>query len=95
MEAAAAAASTALDLEASPVQGQLASAVLDLQGNLVRGSLPTAPILFEMLAEAGSLLTTKSSFRRLTVSFSDTRYVVSRDEHHVYMVQTKAGAGGL
>jgi hypothetical protein len=79
------------DLEASPVQGQLASAVLDLNGNLVRGQLSPhdASLLFQMLAEVGSLGV--ENFRRLTVTFSSARYVVSRDENHVYMVQTRAG----
>ena len=81
----------AIDLEASPVQGQTASAVLDLEGNIVRGGeeqLPDdAPILFQMLVEVGSLHL--KTFRRLTVSLHDRRYVVSRDERHVYIVQTK------
>ncbi|CAB9496470.1 expressed unknown protein [Seminavis robusta] len=86
----------AVDLEASPVQGQLASAVLDLQGNMVRGQLspPDADTLFRMLVEAGSLETTMEGaggFRRLTVTFSSIRYVVARDEEHVYIVQTRAG----
>jgi hypothetical protein len=80
-----------LDLEASPVQGQLASAVLDLRGNIVRGQLAPADTstLFQMLVEAGSL--SLEGFRRLTVTFPSVRYVVSRDETHVYIVQTRAG----
>ena len=87
-------AAPALDLEASPVQGQMASAVLDLQGNLVGGALPDAPILFQMLVEAGSLLhlQQQNSFRRLTVAFPAVRYVVSRDENHIYIVQTRRAA---
>jgi len=81
-----------LDLEASPLHGQMASAVLDLQGNLVRGgALPDAAMLFEMLSEVGTL--PLSSFRRMTVSFPSMRYIVSRDESHVYIVQTKAAGG--
>ena len=81
----------AVDLEASPVQGQLASAVLDLQGNIVRGQLAPrdASTLFQMLVEAGSLQL--DGFRRLTVTFPSVRYVVARDEAHVYIVQTRAG----
>ena len=81
----------AVDLESSPVQGQLASAVLDLQGNIVRGQLAPqdASTLFQMLAEAGSL--DLDGFRRLTVTFPSVRYVVARDEAHVYIVQTRAG----
>ena len=88
-----AAAAPVLDLEASPLQGQTASAVLDLQGNVVRGgdALPDAVLLFEMLSEVGTLSLT--SFRRMTVSFPTRRYIVSRDETHVYVVQTKVACG--
>lgn len=75
-----------LDLDDSTVQGQIASAVMDLKGNMVRGKMQDAPLLFEMLVEAGALSLT--SFRRLTVCFPETRYVVSRDPTHVYIVQT-------
>jgi hypothetical protein len=80
-----------LDLDASPVQGQLASAVLDLKGQVVRGQLDPqdASTLFQMLVEAASLK--ESSFRRLTVTFPNTKYIVARDESHVYIVQTRAG----
>lgn len=80
-----------LDLDASPVQGQLASAVLDLQGNIVRGQLapPEASTLYQMLLEAGNL--PLEAFRRLTVTFPSVRYVVTRDETHVYIVQTRSG----
>lgn len=85
----------ALDLEASPLQGQMASAVLDLEGNLVVGGgseLPDAALLFEMLSEVGTL-PSLTSFQRMTVSFPNTvRYIVSRDERHVYIVQTRAGS---
>jgi hypothetical protein len=82
----------AVDLEASPVQGQLASAVLDLQGNLIRGQLPAqdADTLFQMLVEAGALRNMEGGFRRLTVTCSTIRYVVARDEAHVYIVQARA-----
>ena len=81
----------ALDLEASPVQGQLASAVLDLQGNIVRGQLPPeeASTLYQMLVETANLELT--GFRRLTVTYPSIRYVVARDESHIYIVQTRAG----
>ena len=82
----------AVDLESSPVQGQLASAVLDLEGNMIGGQLPAhdASTLFSMLSEAGSFLDL-DGFRRLTVTFPSVRYVVARDETHVYIVQTKTG----
>ena len=84
-------AAPSLDLDASPVQGQLASAVLDLRGNILRGQLAPsdANLLFQMLVEAGNLQLER--FRRLTVTFSSVRYIVSRDETHVFIVQTRAG----
>jgi len=84
------AAAPALDLESSPVQGQLASAVLDLQGHIVRGQLSPhdASILFQMLVETGNLQG-MDGFRRITVTYSSVRYVVARDDSHVYVVQTR------
>ena len=82
---------SALDLEVSPVQGQIASAVLDLKGNRIKGQLSSGDttLLFQILVEAGSLNLEK--FRRLTITYSSVRYVVSRDESHVYIIQTRAG----
>ena len=79
-----------LDLDSSPIQGQQACAVMDLKGQLVRGQMNAedASILFRMLVEVGSL--GEPSFRRLTVSFPGTRYIVARDETHVYVAQTRA-----
>jgi len=81
-----------MDLEATPVQGQLASAVLDLNGNLVRGQLSPhdASLLFQMLVETANLKEIEG-FRRMTVTFSSIRYIVARDDSHVYIVQTRAG----
>jgi len=94
-----------LDLEASPVPGQVASAVLDLssRGEVVRGSLPNpndARTLYQMLVEVGNLTNLDGGgggFKRMTVTLpgssssqSSTRYVVSLDETHVYIVQTRA-----
>lgn len=81
----------ALDLENSPVPGQLGTAVLDLQGNLVHGgreavSEKDAGILFEMFSQSSKV---SSDVQRLCVSFSGHRYVVTRDETHVYIVQTR------
>mmetsp|Transcript_18201 Transcript_18201/g.34536 ORF Transcript_18201/g.34536 Transcript_18201/m.34536 type:complete len:155 (-) Transcript_18201:421-885(-) len=79
----------AYDLESSPVPGQLATAVLDLQGTLIRGQkLPEedASILFEMFSQSSQI---SSEVQRLCVSFSGYRYVVTRDETHVYIVQTR------
>jgi hypothetical protein len=79
-----------LDLDANPIQGQQACAVMDLKGQLIRGSMnqEDASILFQMLVEVGSL--GEPSFRRLTVSFAHTRYIVARDETHVYIAQTRS-----
>jgi hypothetical protein len=90
---------SALDLEASPVQGQIASAVLDCNGTFLRGQLAPvdASLLFQMLVDAGSVLQQQNStathgeFRRLTVTCRTVRYVVARDDNHVYIVQTRAG----
>lgn len=81
----------AMDLEASPIQGQISSAVLDLAGETVKGKLADGDtaLLFQILVEAGSM--NLNTFRRLTVTLSATKYVVSRDENHVYIVQTTAG----
>jgi hypothetical protein len=82
----------AVDLDASPIQGQVSFAVLDCSGQVVRGQLSPhdASILFQMLVETANLKDTEK-FRRLTVSFSSVRYVVARDDTHVYIVLTRAG----
>jgi hypothetical protein len=84
-----------LDLEASPVAGQIGSAVLDLQGNVLgdpRSVLDPSALqhLYQMLLEVGSLQL--SSFRRMTVASSSNtapdsiQYIVSRDETCIYVV---------
>jgi hypothetical protein len=80
-----------LDLETSPVPGQTAYAVLDLYGSMETGQMDAedTAILNQILVEAGTLNLEK--FRRVTVTFPSTRYVVSRDENHVYIVQTRRG----
>ena len=81
----------AVDLEVSPVQGQLGSVILDFNGQMVRSSGLISPsqasVLFKMLLEVGMLQ--EEGFRRLTVSFPSTRYSVARDEAYVYIVQTQ------
>jgi hypothetical protein len=79
----------AVDLELSPIQGQLASAIVNLQGQVVRGTLPheDARLLYQMLAETSAL---QKPVRRLTVAYPSVKYIVARDEHHVYIVQTRA-----
>lgn len=78
-----------INLETSPVPGQSHCALLDLQGNCVHGDLSKhdASILYQMLVEVGSLNLQK--FRRMTVSFSTGRYVLSRDENYVYVVKVR------
>jgi hypothetical protein len=94
----------ALDLDATPVTGQLASAVLDAAtGAMVRGggssnsnnnnklsiSEHNASILYQMLLETGQLKKELPIVRRLTVTYSHSRYIVTRDENHVYIVQVR------
>ena len=79
-----------LDLDLSPIQGQLASAVVNLNGDVIRGNLPPddARLLFQMLTETSAL---DKPVRRLTVTYPSVKYIVARDETHVYIVQTRAG----
>jgi hypothetical protein len=103
----------ALDLEATPVTGQLACAVLDAAtGAMVRGdddsgtssrsssssrnskqttiSEHNASILYQMLLETGQLKKELPIVKRMTVTYnSHSRYIVTRDEHHVYIVQVR------
>mmetsp|Transcript_18424 Transcript_18424/g.51414 ORF Transcript_18424/g.51414 Transcript_18424/m.51414 type:complete len:125 (+) Transcript_18424:201-575(+) len=91
----------ALDPETSPIPGQQAWAILDLHGRLVRSSsaaaiaasgsalVRDAPTLYAMLVEATPLVPSGSGLRRMTVNLATVRYVIARDQHHVYLVQTK------
>lgn len=81
-----------LDLEATPVQGQLACSVLDLDGNIVGGQMNQhdSSLLFQMLVESTNL-EERVRFRRVTVTFTNTRYVVSMDESHIYIIHTSLG----
>jgi|Transcript_18810 hypothetical protein len=82
----------AVDLVASPVQGQLGSTIMDLNGQIVQQSGLLAPaqasLLYKMLLEVG-ILKEEGAFRRMTVSFQSTRYSVTRDINYVYIVQTQ------
>ena len=84
-----------LDLDVSPIQGQTAFAVLDLQGRVVKtsGDFPEQDVrlLFQMLLESTNLVveTQDGGFRRLTVSLASSRYLVSLDESHIYLVHTR------
>jgi len=140
----------ALDLEGSPVPGQMGSVVLDaLTGEIVASSSTNvsggsrrsgdgsaaassgdnkngggggggigahdASILYQMLVEAGTIRnpviggataapdtgtgtgnsscngnTREDVFRRMTVTVSSTRYVMTTDGKHVYVVATRA-----
>lgn len=80
----------AFDLDSAPVPGQLATAVLDLQGTFIRGqhlAEDDAGILFEMFSQSSQI---SPDVQRLCVSFTGHRYIVTRDETHVYIVQTRA-----
>lgn len=75
-----------VDLETNPIPHQAKFSVLNLQGVVLKGDFPEkdALILFQMLADVGALSLQK--FRRLSVSFGSSRYVVTRDSHHIYAV---------
>ena len=64
-----------LNLEASPVQGQLGSAVLDLNGRLIQcgGQLSdhNAIILYKMLLEAGADPTIKNDLGLTAIDFAE------------------------
>lgn len=92
-----------LDLDTSPIPGQIGWAVLDTKGVLLQKSNELVEkdiqLLFQMLQES-AVVSTKSSaeastvdaFKRLTVTFpGGTRFLVTRDEGHVYVVQTRVG----
>lgn len=96
----------AFDPETSPISGQQAWAILDLHGNMVRsssaggGEVPPivrdAPTLYNMLVESTPLVTSNSDttttngLKRMTINFSSVRYILARDENHIYLVQTKS-----
>jgi hypothetical protein len=84
--------SPAVDLDSSPIQGQLASVVMDLDGNLVRGQLSSrdASLLYQMLLETANLQEI-DDFQRMTVTFTNMRYVVARDQCYIYVVKSRAG----
>lgn len=78
-----------LDLDQTPIQGQTGWALLDLHGNVLVLSdgmtESNVSILYQMLLETSSLH--ESDFRKLTVSFSTSQYLVSRDEQYIYLVE--------
>ena len=91
-----------LDLESSPITGQIGYAILDVQGNLLQLNNfqeQDTKLLFAMLQESATLLknkdddddiTEREGLKRITVTFqSSCRFVISRDEHYIYLVQTK------
>ena len=91
-----------LDLDASPVQGQMGWAVMDLQGRVLRNvglSQQDTSLLFQILQESTPLVNNNSNnknndkkdgLQKLTISFSETKFLITRDETHVYLVQTRA-----
>ena len=78
-----------LNLDETPVQGQTGWALLDLNGNILvkSGGISEAnvDILYQMLLETTGLV---QDFRKLTVAFTSSQYLVSRDEDYVYVVET-------
>jgi len=91
-----------LDLDVSPIAGQTGWAVLDLQGSIVKQSSSSfqqndLSILFQMftlLPQEGDKQYGNEEigggWERMTVHCSgSTRFIVTRDETHIYMVQTR------
>ena len=95
--------SPSLDPETSPVPGQQAWGILDLHGKLVRSSedsssgsdtdiapvIRDAKTLYGMLVESTPLVAPGQGLKRMTIDFGSLRYVVARDEHHIYLIQVK------
>mmetsp|Transcript_26103 Transcript_26103/g.38265 ORF Transcript_26103/g.38265 Transcript_26103/m.38265 type:complete len:94 (+) Transcript_26103:90-371(+) len=79
-----------LDLEASPIQGQVGSAVMDLDGRILQcgGAMSdaSAVILYKVMAEVG-VLKHNEIIERITVAFEGMQYVVTRDQTYVYAIQ--------
>jgi hypothetical protein len=79
-----------LDLDASPISGQTGWAVLDFQGQVLKSNSfldQDARLLFQMLQETAKQ---QEEWFRLTVTFPGAaRFLVTRDDTHVYMVQTR------
>jgi hypothetical protein len=69
------------------IPGFVCGAILDLNGQMLKGDLPPkdSAILFHMLVETGSL--SLDQFRRITVTALRTRYVISRDDTHIYIIK--------
>ena len=82
-----------LDLDASPIAGQIGWAVMDLNGQMIKShslNERDVSILFQMLQES-TKIQDQEPLKRLTVTFPGVaRFLVTRDESHVYMVQTNA-----
>lgn len=86
--------SPSLDLELSPLPGQMGFAILNVQGIEVKShqfSLEDSKLLFQMLLvwNTTTSTTTTTPLQRLVVTFSTCRYLVTREEHYIYIVQTK------
>ena len=80
-----------LDLDASPIAGQIGWAVMDLDGQMIKSNSvkdKDISILFQMLQESAKIQG-QQPLKRLTVTFPGVaRFLVTRDESHIYMVQT-------
>jgi hypothetical protein len=79
-----------LDLDASPIQGQLASTVMDLEGKIVRGQLTShdASLLYQMLMESSNVHGV-DGFQRMTITFANVRYIAARDDSHIYITKAR------
>ncbi len=85
-------ASIMLDFDASPISGQAGWAVMDVNGQLLKSNTlleRDARILFQMLQES-TKAQDNQALKRLTVTFPGAaRFLVTRDEKHIYIVQTR------
>mmetsp|Transcript_30666 Transcript_30666/g.73560 ORF Transcript_30666/g.73560 Transcript_30666/m.73560 type:complete len:106 (-) Transcript_30666:294-611(-) len=83
-----------LDLDQTPIQGQTGWALLDLNGTVLvlsgksLSQSNNVTVLYQMLLETTNIIDASEDFCKLTVSFSNSAYLVSRDENHIYVVET-------
>ena len=63
------------------------------QSSILNGHVPNKNLHeFDFLLQESADVVANSGLRRLTVTFAETRFLVSRDESHVYLVQTRVGS---
>mmetsp|Transcript_9747 Transcript_9747/g.20401 ORF Transcript_9747/g.20401 Transcript_9747/m.20401 type:complete len:125 (+) Transcript_9747:337-711(+) len=79
-----------LDLHGKMVRSSAGGVVDANNTNDIPPLLRDAPTLYGMLVESTPLVEAGNGLIKMTVDFSASlRYVVARDDHHVYLVQTK------